>query len=85
MSTESTDSSAATDAEPIGYADAFDELERILDELEDDEIDVDLLADRVARAAELIGICRARIESAQMNVEQIVADLEDLTPPTSAD
>lgn len=75
--------SDATDEpdDPIGYAAAFAELEQILDELEDDEVDIDVLAERVARAAELIHVCRSRIASAQMNVEQIVADLEQLAPP----
>ncbi len=80
MSEPSDDTDDAV-TEQIGYAAAFAELEQILDELEDDEVDVDVLAERVARAAELIRVCRGRIASAQMNVEQIVADLEQLAPP----
>jgi exodeoxyribonuclease VII small subunit len=53
------------------------ELEAILDELESDELDVDVLADRVGRASELIKSCRARIARAQSEVEGIVTDLED--------
>ncbi len=64
----------ATD-EPIPYAQALEELESILAALEDESTDVDLLTTRVARAAELIRICRDRIGSAQMEVERIVADL----------
>jgi exodeoxyribonuclease VII small subunit len=53
------------------------ELEAILEELESDELDVDVLADRVGRASELIKSCRARIARAQSEVEGIVTDLED--------
>jgi exodeoxyribonuclease VII small subunit len=60
-----------------GYAEAMAELEAILDELEGDELDVDVLADRVGRASELIKSCRARIVRAQSEVEGIVTDLED--------
>ena len=49
------------DPQPLGYADALGELERILAELEASDVDVDQLADRVARATELIALCRDRI------------------------
>jgi exodeoxyribonuclease VII small subunit len=58
------------------YAAAVDELEGILAELEDDRLDVDQLAERVARAAELIRLCRERIRATRLEVEQIVADLD---------
>lgn len=58
------------------YAAAVDELEGILAELEDDRLDVDQLAARVARAAELIRLCRERIRATRLEVEQIVADLD---------
>jgi exodeoxyribonuclease VII small subunit len=58
------------------YAAAVDELEAILAELEDDRLDVDQLAERVARAAELIRLCRERIRATRLEVEQIVADLD---------
>ena len=63
--------------EAIGYTDAMRELEAILDELEGDELDVDVLAERVRRASELIKLCRDRITRAQDDVARIVADLED--------
>ena len=66
-----------SDAAPISYTDAVTELQAILDELEHDDIDVDRLAERVARAASLIEACRARIESARVEVDRIVLDMED--------
>src|SRR3546814_17397017 len=64
------------DADEIGYGAALSELESILSEIEDDAVDVDVLATRVRRAAELLRICRDRIASARVEVTQIVADLE---------
>jgi exodeoxyribonuclease VII small subunit len=58
-----------------GYAEALAELEAILAELERSDVDVDVLAERVKRAVELIGFCRARIGNARMQIEQVVADL----------
>ena len=68
------DSPAA--AADVGYADALAELESILEEIEDDAVDVDVLAARVKRAAELLRVCRARITAAKVEVTQIVAELD---------
>ena len=61
----------------LGYAEAMAELEEILDELEGDHLDVDVLAERVRRASELLTTCRERITRAQADVDKIVADLDD--------
>lgn len=61
----------------VGYAEAMAELETILDELESDQLDVDVLAERVRRASELLTLCRDRISRAQSDVDKIVADLDD--------
>lgn len=66
----------STDA--LGYADAVVELEAILNDLEADDVDVDRLAEQVRRAADLIELCRSRLESAQVEVTRIVADLDAL-------
>ena len=59
-----------------GYAEALSELEIILSELERDNVDVDHLASRVQRAAELIRLCRERIGNARLQIEQVVAELD---------
>jgi exodeoxyribonuclease VII small subunit len=66
-----------TAKQPPGYAEAMTELEEILDELEGDHLDVDVLAERVRRASELLTTCRDRIARAQADVDKIVTDLED--------
>jgi len=71
--------------EEIGYADALAELESILAEIEDDAVDVDVLAARVKRAAELLRVCRSRISAAKVEVSQIVAELEPDAPPADPD
>ena len=67
-----------TDDAP-SYAGMLQELETILAELERDDVDVDVLATRVARAAELVEACRSRIDRARMEVERVVATLNDET------
>lgn len=65
--------------EPVatGYAAALAELEAILGELERTDVDVDVLATQVSRAAELIAFCRDRIGNARLQIEQVVAELGD--------
>lgn len=68
--------------EQISYAEALAELERILAELDADDVDVDALATRVARAAELIRLCRSRIGAARLEIESVLADLDGLADGT---
>ncbi|MEA3056474.1 MAG: exodeoxyribonuclease small subunit [Actinomycetota bacterium] len=63
-------------AEEVRWADAILELEAILAKLDDDALDVDALAEQVARAAELIGLCRDRIARTRLEVERIVGDID---------
>jgi len=70
-----------TDADPtgpdaLGYADAMAELETILHELERGDIDLDRLSDQVRRAADLVRLCRGRLDDARTEVTRIVADLD---------
>ena len=71
-----TDMTDDTNEDGIGYAEAMAELGDILDELERDDLDVDVLAERVKRASFLIKLCRGRIARARADVEGIVTDLE---------
>lgn len=59
-----------------GYADALRELDTILRELEGSDVDVDHLAERVARAAELITVCRDKITTAELQIRQVTVDLD---------
>lgn len=62
------------DSEP-SYAAASAELETILTEIESGEIDLDLLSEKVERAAALLAMCRARLAATETKVKKVVADL----------
>ena len=61
----------------LGYTQALAELESILAELESGDVDIDVLAGRVRRAADLLELCRGRLEGAQIEVSRILAGLDD--------
>jgi len=56
----------------LTYAKALKELNSILGDLESDDVDVDVLAENVARASDLIEFCRQRISGAKMQIEEVV-------------
>lgn len=76
-----------TDPPPpaLSYADALAELDAILDELEAGDADIDALAGRVERAADLVRLCRNRLDGARTEVTRIVAQLDEHDPGDRAD
>lgn len=63
----------------LNYTEAFRQLQQIVSALEEGEISVDELAEKVKRAAWLIKICRAKLSSTEENVHEILRELE--SPP----
>jgi len=57
------------------YAEASTELEQILHDIESGEIDLDVLAEKVERAAALLQICRQKLAATETKVKKVVADL----------
>jgi exodeoxyribonuclease VII small subunit len=68
----------------LPYSDALEELDEILAQLESTSIDVDELAEKVARGAELVRYCRQRLQVVRTDVEAVVDDLLDERPDESA-
>jgi exodeoxyribonuclease VII small subunit len=60
----------------VNYARAFTELQAIVTEIELGQISVDILSEKVKRAAELIAICKAKLSSTEEDVNQILKELE---------
>lgn len=70
---EKTDKKKKAD-EPT-YAAACGELETILRDIESGEIDLDVLSEKVERAAALLAICRQKLAATETKVRKVVADL----------
>ena len=63
--------------EGLNYGEAIAELNQILEAIEGDRFDLDELGEEVARAAELIRICRGKIDATELQIKAIIEDLED--------
>ena len=62
--------------EEPSYTEAFVELQQIVAEIEDGQISVDELSEKVKRAAVLIKICKLKLSSTEEDVGKILKDLE---------
>lgn len=61
------------------YTEAFSELQQIVREIENGQISVDELSEKVRRAAELITLCRQKLTSTEEDVNKILKEMEDST------
>lgn len=59
------------------YTDAFYELQSIVSEIEQGEISVDELSEKVKRATLLIGVCKAKLTATETEVNTILAGLSN--------
>ena len=63
-------------SEILSYTDAFNELQTIVTEIEKGEISVDLLSEKVKRAALLIKVCKDKLFATEEDVQMILKELE---------
>ena len=61
----------------LKYSEALAELNAILEDMESETIEVDDLTAKVARASELITLCRSKLDNTEMEVKKIVKEFEE--------
>ena len=61
----------------ITYNEAMAEVEEILEKIENEELDVDELAEKVKRVAVLLKICKDKLLKTNEQVEQILKEMEE--------
>ena len=63
--------SAAGDASSLSYEEALTELERLVVSMEGGQLALDSLLDAYRRGAELLGVCRTRLEAVEHQVRTL--------------
>ena len=58
----------------LSYKEAITEIETILRSLREEQNSVDTLAERVARATELIALCRTKLRKAESDVAKVLEE-----------
>ena len=59
-------------AKNMTYKEAIEEIEKILRSLREEQNSIDTLSERVARATELIALCREKLRKAESEVNSII-------------
>jgi exodeoxyribonuclease VII small subunit len=61
----------------LNYTNAFTELQGIVTEIEQGEISVDELSEKVKRATELIKFCKLKLTTTEEDVNAILKELDN--------
>ena len=67
--------------ENMTYEAAYRELQSIAAEIESESVSVDVLADKVKRAAELITFCQSKLRNTGAEVNNIIKQMESKPIP----
>ncbi|HAX60944.1 MAG TPA: exodeoxyribonuclease VII small subunit [Elusimicrobia bacterium] len=62
--------------EKISYSKSLDELQKILTDLESENVEIDKLAESVKRATELIKMLRSKLKKTEVEIKEIVKEFE---------
>jgi exodeoxyribonuclease VII small subunit len=60
----------------LSYEEAYRELAEIAEEIQNESVSVDVLAQKVKRASELITYCQGKLRSTETEVNKIIAQME---------
>lgn len=63
--------------ENLKYEEAYKELQAIVNQIEDGEIGIDDLSEKIKRASVLLKYCKSKLISTQQDVEKILEELEE--------
>ncbi|MHC4077263.1 MAG: exodeoxyribonuclease VII small subunit [Planctomycetota bacterium] len=66
---------AAKKKTDVSYAEGAQELDNILAEIESGDADIDVLSEKVERAADLIKLCREKLTKTELRVNKVVEEL----------
>ena len=61
----------------LTYSQAIGELEKIINEIEAESVDVDVLAEKVKRATYLIKFCKSNLRTTEEEVKKVLSDIEE--------
>lgn len=59
------------------YRESISEIEEILGSIENDELDVDELAEKVKKVTQLLKFCKDKLFKTQEEVEKVLKEMED--------
>ena len=62
--------------EEIKYEEALDRLERIVKQMENDELDIDVMGEQLKQAQKLIKLCKDKLTKAVNEIKKILEKID---------
>ncbi len=67
------------------YKEAIEEIEAIVNEIENETVDVDVLAEKVKRATFLIKLCKQKLKKTDNEVKKVLKEFDNEAIDTEED
>lgn len=64
------------ETQEISYQKAYDELQAIVREIEDNSVSVDILSEKIKRAMFLIDYCKQKLQKIEIDIDKLIEDIE---------
>lgn len=63
----------------LTYSQALKELEKIVKEVESEEVDIDILAEKIKRASQILTFCKGKLRTAEDEVKKVLTEMGNET------
>ena len=60
----------------VSYKEAITEIEEILRQLENNELDVDELSEKVKRVSSLVSLCKEKLHNTEVEIDKILKEMD---------
>jgi len=61
---------------PVKYSEAIEEVERIINQIESNELDIDELTEKIRRASELLKFCKQKLHFTEEEIQKIIDHMQ---------
>ncbi|HDP74507.1 MAG TPA: exodeoxyribonuclease VII small subunit [Bacteroidales bacterium] len=61
----------------IKYSEAIEEVEKIIDQIESNELDIDELTEKIRRASELLKFCKQKLHFTEEEIQKIIDQMQE--------
>ena len=61
---------------PVKYSEAIKEVERIINQIESNELDIDELTEKIRRASELLKFCKQKLHFTEEEIQKIIDQMQ---------
>jgi len=60
----------------VKYSEAIEEVEKIINQIESNELDIDELTEKIRRASELLKFCKQKLHFTEQEIQKIIDEMQ---------